>query len=382
MAAAGLCTVPAHASARTSALPVAGRGLRLPAPTGPGTVVTRAFPLVDRARTDPFAPLPRPRELMVQLWFATDRDDSELGTESERGGGGHGGLSAYIPPATAAVLEGEWGVAAGSLARIRTGVPAVRRGGRRPTLILLSHGRGAARSLTTSLAVELASHGHLVAAVDHTYDAAAVHFPDGRLIRGNLPSAPADWDAQDRLETGVRAADLRFVADRLIADRLAPPRVGLLGHSMGGPAAAEAMRQDRRFVAGLDLDGGLFGTTVADTGLDRPFLLLTSSPDHESWARWRAAQHGWGRHLHLAGGGHLSATDLPSYAEAIGLRQVWPDTLWREFMGTIEPDRATEVVRAYTVAFFGRFLAHRPAPLLRGPAARFPEVEFRWSRGR
>ncbi|WP_231408454.1 alpha/beta hydrolase [Streptomyces clavuligerus] len=81
--------------------------------------------------------------------------------------------------------------------------------------------------------------------MDHTHDAAAVRFPDGRLILGNLPSAPDDWDAQDRLETGVRAADLRTVVDALALRRLAPPRIGLLGHSMGGAAAAEAMRQDR-----------------------------------------------------------------------------------------------------------------------------------------
>ncbi|WP_197370578.1 alpha/beta hydrolase, partial [Streptomyces clavuligerus] len=306
--------------------------------------------VVDRSRTDPFAERPGPRELMVQLWFPATGHSAGRGT------------AAYTHLRTAAVLERSWGVQKGSLARIRTGVRTARRPHRRPTLILVSHGRGATRALTTALAAELASHGHLVAAVDHTHDAAAVRFPDGRLILGNLPSAPDDWDAQDRLETGVRAADLRTVVDALALRRLAPPRIGLLGHSMGGAAAAEAMRQDRRFAAGLDLDGGLFGTPVPDTGLDRPFLLLTSSPDHETWARWRASHHGWGRHLHLAGGGHLSATDLAGYAEPLGLRQSWPAPVWQEFFGTLAPDRATEAVRAHTVAFFGRFLAGRPAP--------------------
>ncbi|GAA2248080.1 hypothetical protein GCM10010232_39230 [Streptomyces amakusaensis] len=376
--AATAATLPgtaAHAAAGSAA----GGPLPLPRPTGAHPVGTRSFPATDHARTDPFASRPGPRELMVQLWFPTARHAGQGLPGQGLPGQGRAG---YTDAPTAAVLEAGWGVAAGSLARVRTGVRPVRRVPARPTLILLSHGRGSVRALTTSLAVELASHGHLVAAVDHTHDAAAVHFPDGRLIRGSLPSAPEDWDAQDRIETSVRAADLRFVADELTARRLAPRRVGLLGHSMGGAAAAEAMRQDPRFAAGMDLDGGLFGTAVADRGLDRPFLLLTSSPDHETWARWRAAQQGWGRHLHLAGGGHLSATDLAGYAEAIGLRERWPEPLWGELLGTVAPERATAAVRAFTVAFFGRFLAHRPAPLLRGPSARFPEVEFRWSRGR
>ncbi|GLF93345.1 alpha/beta hydrolase [Streptomyces yaizuensis] len=365
--AAALAALPAaEAVATTGAGP-----LPLPRPTGGHPVGTLSFPVVDHTRTDPFAGRPGPRELMTQLWFPLTGDDRDRGAAAP-----------YTEPPTATVLERSWGAPPGSLARIRTGVRTARRAPRRPTLVMISHGRGATRALTTALAAELASHGHLVAAVDHTHDAAAVHFPDGRLVLGNLPAEPADWDAQDRLETAVRAADLRTVADELTARRLAPARIGLLGHSMGGAAAAEAMRQDRRFAAGLDLDGGLFGTTVPDTGLDRPFLLLTSSPEHETWVRWRAAHRGWGRHLHLLGGGHLSATDLAGYAGPLGLRGSWPDPVWRELFGTLHPDRATAAIRACAVAFFGRFLAGRPAPLLRGPSARFPEVAFHWSRGR
>ncbi|MER6912579.1 alpha/beta hydrolase [Streptomyces sp. NPDC000594] len=355
--------------------------LRLPPPTGGRPVGTRSFPVVDASRTDPFAERPGPRELMVQLWFPLCDGDGGGGDDDRAGYGTTGtGSVPYTDRGTAAVLEDSWAVPRGSLARIRTGVRAARRVPRRPTLILVSHGRGATRWMTTSLATELASHGHLVAAVDHTHDAAAVRFPDGRLILGNLPDAPADWDTQDRLETGVRAADLRSVADTLAARGLVPSRIGILGHSMGGAAAAEAMRQDRRFAAGLDLDGGLFGTTVPDTGLDRPFLLLTSSPEHESWTRWRAAHRGWGRHLLLTGGGHLSATDLTGYAEPLGLRTTWPEPLWREFFGTLPADRATRTVRACAVAFFGRFLAGRPAPLLDRPSPRHPDLAFHWLR--
>ncbi|WP_329013320.1 alpha/beta hydrolase [Streptomyces sp. NBC_00690] len=367
LGAGGAAVAAALPGTAHAAPPLTGSPLPLPRPSGGLAVATRSFPLVDQTRTDPLAPRPGPRELMVQLWFP----NAPTGAPE----------TAYLDPRAAQLLETGWGAPAGALARVRTGASAGRRAPRLPTLILLSHGRGSVRALTTSLAVELASHGHLVAAVDHTHDAAVVAFPDGRLILGGLPANPDDWDAQDRLEIAVRAADLRFVADRLTERHVLPPRIGLLGHSMGGPAAAEAMRQDRRFIAGLNLDGGLFGTTVPDVGLDRPYLLLSSAPDHESWGRWRAAHHGWGRHLHLADGGHLTATDLPSYAEAIGLRTVWPAADWQGAFGTLPPVRASEITRAYAVAFFGRFLARRPAPLLSAPSRRFPEIEFRWSRG-
>ncbi|MEW9512745.1 alpha/beta hydrolase [Streptomyces bacillaris] len=400
-------TPPRPAPSRPAGARSPGRPLAatLPRPTGRHPVATLSVPLTDTTRTDPFAPHPGPRELMVQLWYPATTAPPRPSAP-------------YTDPGTAAALEVAWGMRPGVLAAVtthartgdlsslgartggpgaggpRTGSPGAggpRTGGRPApgtrTAVVLSHGRGASRALTSGLAEELASRGHLVAAVDHTYDAAAVRFPDGRLVRGALPAEPDDWDAQDRLEVAVRAADLRCVADALCRRRrplagVAVRRVGLLGHSLGGAAAAEAMRLDRRFVAGLDLDGGLFGTTVPETGLDRPFLLLTSSPDHPTWARWRAHHRHWGRHLHLAGGGHLTATDVPALAHAAGLRERWPEPLYAEFLGTLAPARAAAVTRAYTTAFFDKFLLGHRRPLLDGPVPRYPEIEFRWTRGR
>ncbi|MFJ9110029.1 alpha/beta hydrolase family protein [Streptomyces sp. NPDC102283] len=349
----------------------------LPRPTGRHSVSTRSLPLTDLGRTDPFDSRPGPRRLMVQLWCPAG---SRAPSPHRRNP-----VAPYTDPGTAAALEGDWGMRPDVLKDVGTHA----RSGGRPTpgtrsAVVLSHGRGASRILTSGLAEELASHGHLVAAVDHTYDAAAVRFPDGRLVLGALPAEPEDWDAQDRLEVAVRAADLRCVADALCR-RTRPlaggavQRIGLLGHSLGGAAAAEAMRTDRRFVAGLDLDGGLFGTTVAVTGLDRPFLLLTSSPDHETWARWRDHHRSWGRHLHLTGGGHLSATDVPALAAAAGLRERWPEPLFSDYLGTIAPHRAATVTRACATAFFDRFLLGLHRPLLDAPTHRYPELRFLWT---
>ncbi|MFF6904764.1 alpha/beta hydrolase family protein [Streptomyces sp. NPDC012389] len=373
-----LPTAPATAAAHPRS-PATAPVAVLPRPTGRHSVSTRSLPLTDFGRTDPFASRPGPRKLMVQLWYPTGSPAPAPHPRNP--------AVPYTDPGTAAALEADWGMRPGVL----KGVGTHARAGGRPapgarSAVVLSHGRGASRILTSGLAEELASHGHLVAAVDHTYDAAAVRFPDGRLVLGALPAEPDDWDAQDRLEVAVRAADLRCVADALGRRRrplagVAVHRIGLLGHSLGGAAAAEAMRTDRRFVAGLDLDGGLFGTTVPETGLDRPFLLLTSSPDHETWANWRAHHRSWGRHLHLAGGGHLSATDVPALADAAGLRERWPEPLFSDYLGTIAPHRAATVTRACTTAFFDRFLLGLHRPLLDAPGHRHPELRFLWTRG-
>ncbi|MCQ6553237.1 alpha/beta hydrolase [Streptomyces sp. C10-9-1] len=365
-------------SGPAAAAAAGGPAVPLPAPTGPLAVGTEALHLVDRRRRDPLVPGDRPRELMVQLWYPARRTRGRA-------------PASYTTPRVAAALESGLPLAPGTLARVR---PHARRGApavpRRLPLVLVGHGRKGGRSNLTALAEELASHGYLVAGVDHTHDAAVVEFPDGRARYSAIPGEPADWAAQERLEVAVRVGDLRCVADELtrrhpgarhplrpLAD---PDRVGVLGHSMGGAAAAEALRVDRRFRAGAALDAGLFGSSVPDRGLDRPFLLLTALEDHETWQRWRQNQRGWARQLRIAGSGHLGYTDLPHFAAAGGLAEHWPPEVYAALLGTLDPARSAVLVRVHVRAFLDRFLRGRPAPLLDTPSPRYPEVEFRWSR--
>ena len=50
------------------------------------------------------------------------------------------------------------------------------------------------------------------------------------------------------------------------------------------------------------------------------------------------------------------------------------------FSGPIGGQRAHDIINAYTLAFFDRHLRERPAPLLDGPASRFPEVRIEMRR--
>jgi predicted dienelactone hydrolase len=342
-------------------------------------VGTTSLHLVDRARRDPFAPTPRPRELMVRLWYPA------LTTAGRP-------RAPYTAPQVAATIEsGFLPLKPGTLAAVRThartDAPA---GPGRLPLLLLGHGRQGHHSDSTFLAEELAAHGWLVAAVDHTYDAGAVLFPDGRLVRSVLPDVPDDWAAQEAKEVAARVADLRFVATELTGRRHTlraglpcpdPERIGVFGHSMGGAAAAATILADRRFAAGISLDGGFFGSRVTSLGLDRPFLLLTALADHETWQQWREHQHAWGRQLRIADSGHLTFTDLPFVAGPGGLDRSLPPELYAELFGGIAAARSAELLRVYVRAFFDRFLAGRPTRLFDGPSPRHPEIGFHWSRG-
>ncbi|MGH7469822.1 MAG: hypothetical protein ACRENP_17880 [Longimicrobiales bacterium] len=162
--------------------------------------------------------------------------------------------------------------------------------------ILFSHGFGVSAAIYSGLHEELASRGYVVAGIEHTFDAGAVQFPDGRLV-----VQKPDIQIDETLRA-VRTADIRFVLDAfgaLAAGRnpdaghrrlpaglgrtLDLKRVGAFGHSLGSPALVAAMERDRRIDVGIVLDGDL-----VTTGLDRPFLMIGNQSqrraDSPEWA--------------------------------------------------------------------------------------------------
>jgi dienelactone hydrolase len=160
-------------------------------------------------------------------------------------------------------------------------------------LVTLSHGLGNLRASYTAFAIDLASHGIVVAAIDHPYGGLAVT-PFGRVLAAGDDST--NWDD---IPTHARrmeewATDIRFVLDWLAG---APPgiagavsrgvdwrRVGAIGHSSGGLAAIQAASRSDRIRVAIDIDGGLVspeGTPLAAfvrEGFTRPTLIVKSHP--------------------------------------------------------------------------------------------------------
>lgn len=387
----GLAGVLGAAPARADAVgaPAAGPAagtpaprLVLPAPTGRFPVGRVDLHLVDHDRTDIWASDPAsPRELMVSLFYPA----------APHGGG----VMPWLPEASGNLLLAANGIPAGAVGlpftHARDTAPYARGAGRAPVLIY-SPGYDEVRAFGTNQAEELASRGYVVASVDHPGDAAVVEFPDGRMYYGVKPG-----EAEVPVE--IRTADVRFVLDRLTdIDRGGNPdaarrrlpaglcgafdlgRVGIFGHSRGGATAASAMFADRRFTAGANLDGAVFGPVVAG-GLDRPQLLLEAA-DHEAmtyddtWQQFWPHLRGWRRMYVLEKSRHLSYTDIQILMPQIAAHLGQPPGSTEPMLGTIRPDRAVAATRAFVTAFFDLHLRGRATRLFDGTSGAYPEMRF------
>ena len=262
-------------------------------------------------------------------------------------------------------------------------------------MVLFSPGSGMDRSSDTALVENLASYGYAVVTIDHTYDAGEVEFPDGHVA---VRATPPDSDQVNTKATAVREADARFVLDQLtalnaghnpdvdhhslpcgLAGDLNLAAVGMFGFSIGGAATANAMHDDPRIKAGIDLDGTVWGP-VAATGLDRPFMLMSSQDNGRNvdptWKELWKTLRGWRLDLRLAGAEHLAFSDgAVLYPQAMPVLGLTTGQL-AQLVGTIGGYRAIAVESAYVRAFFDRWLRHHDSRLLAGPSPRYPEIEF------
>ena len=341
--------------------------LRLREPSGPFHLGRTAIHLVDHSRTDPYAPTPRPREVMARVWYPART--------------GHGRPRArYLTPAEAAVFEADAGIPAGRVAALRLhahrDAPAHPRPGGFP-VIMFSPGLGLIGSSATTVVSDLASHGYVVVTLDHPYDSLVVEFPNGRLVHRTIPE-----DGDPTVKSGyvaTRAADARFVLNQL-PHHLGPvadfDRVAMFGHSIGGATTAQVLGDDARFQAGIDLDGSIY-EPASSRPLQRPFLLVGGDYHHRgndlTWAQFWAGLTGWRRDLGITGMGHLDFTDYRPFLDQVGGVAGFPP----ELFGPLDGARALEATCAYVRALFDLHVKGHPGPLLRGPSPRFPEVIIR-----
>jgi len=345
----------------------------LPRPTGPHTIGTTSLHLTDDSRPDPWASGVEARELMVSLWYPTA---SPNGRQAQ-----------YMTPTESELLLEEGGITdvpLDVLSTVRTNAFADARPAghvRGLPLFVLSPGFSKPRATLTSLAEDLASHGYVVAAIDHTYESVATTFPDGRVTTCAACEVPHDEAFWNQLVTG-RAADVSFVLDELTgadarwngARLIDPSRISMAGHSVGGASAVTSMLADSRVRAGIDIDGTT-QVPIPDTGLSRPFLFLGRQAQYSpgggdgpvaTWERDWKRLTGWKRWLVVEGAEHASFTDVGLLAEQLGI----------DIGAELPATRASEIVRRYSRAFLDLHLRHRPQPLLNKPSKSYPQVMF------
>ncbi|MDA8368321.1 MAG: alpha/beta hydrolase [Nocardiopsaceae bacterium] len=405
---AASCALPSAVAAVTGPDPIR---LFPPEPTGPYDVGRVELHLADQGRGHPWVEGSEQRDLMVTLWYPAE--------------GGGGEQARYVPDAVADIFAGELEQAGlardavdfpGSHANATVGADVAADAGELPVL-LYSHGFNQTRHQATAQVEELASQGYAVVAMDHPYEASAVEFPDGRVVRNSIPGG-MDQTETYREAIATRVADTGFVLDAMaeVADGSTPDvggrplpeglgaaldlsAVGMFGHSAGGLTAAEAMLGDDRIDAGINLDGSI-AYHVGDEewaestvrGADRPFMIVGgglsggaervphTSEHSPDWQRFRAASTGPLLELYLAKAQHMSFIDTQWQIPQIdaGARPdnpAWADMV-ADSVGTIDPDRSVAAQRAYLTAFFDAYMRGAERPLLDGPSPEHPDVAF------
>lgn len=152
-------------------------------------------------------------------------------------------------------------------------------------LVVYSHPSGSHRRVATFLCTHLASHGYVVAALDHAERVAPGlarregEEADERRARIDAIIASRVPDVRLLLDTVLRRSDLGVPVD--------PARVGIAGHSFGGWTALAAANADRRITSVVAMapggasnpKPGILPLVLAFERRDLPILYLAAEND-------------------------------------------------------------------------------------------------------
>jgi predicted dienelactone hydrolase len=360
---------------------------RLPRPTGPYAVGTRTLDYSDPARTDPHDPNHGPRRLVVQFWYPTM---AVTGTHAPyRRWEETTALSSYMAFLPTSALQ-------------NAPIPAHADG---YPLLLFHPAWSGLRTQNTAEAMDLASHGYIVAALDHPYNSMLMAVDGDRIIRAAKTPAIDDFtsltvaqqNARGLAEAHLQAADDTYLLDQLARDNQDPGswlyrsmdmhHIGALGHSFGGTVAVEAAIEDPRIGCALNMDGWIFGD-FRGQGFNKPLFILyepweLASPaalrsmdtadrryaemNALDFSRVMASFNKYGGYMvYLDGARHDSFTDRVFYSPVRKLADG----------GSAPALQLYHTVLAYTRAFFDHSLKGTPEALLQADAAPLPGCRF------
>lgn len=357
---------------------------RLPEPTGPYKVGTHIRHLIDNRRRDAFADDPSsPRELMIQVWYPVDQL-------------AEGPVASYRDKRITSVKDARFAfVETHSILGAR-----LSRSQDRYPVIVYEHSWEGLRTENTAQVEELASRGYVVVGIDHPHSSRITVFPDGRVVYRKFVGEE-DYSSQEAFESfkrtadqqvELRAGDVSFVLDELsrlnesdpqdvLTSRLDLDRVGVFGFSLGGTTATEVCRLDRRFVAGLNMDGIIAGISSAGSSPAAFFYMSSDDAPAGEYAagldagRRRQIEFGLqqdarirrfvsesgGYWMMVRGAKHASFSDAP-YSSPL---EAWG-----------HPSRIGWILSRYIGAFFDKYLKGIDHSLLDGPSPDMPEVRF------
>ncbi|MHC1769443.1 MAG: alpha/beta hydrolase family protein [Verrucomicrobiia bacterium] len=228
-------------------------------------------------------------------------------------------------------------------------------------VIIYSHGLGdqqgrSVRTENTEKVLQLASHGYIVLALEHT-DAYATVLPPGNLIVGR--NAWSFNFLKDRLK------DVTFLLDHLgelnasdsvFQGRLDLDRLGIMGWSWGGGTSAEALHLEERLKAAVLLDGYFDSTaSVLKSGLVKPFMAMMNPS-------------GSGDNATLF---NKTAKDAYQLTIRGSTHEMFTDNAWIVTPTAVSRAQAMD---ACMLSFFDKHLRGQDDGLLQNPTSTLPDV--------
>ena len=365
-----------------------GMRTELPAVTGQYPVGRQSFHWKDLSRKEGLTDDPGDyRELMVHVWYPAEPLPNTV-------------VSPYVP--SLRLLKDRLDNSLYTiLASVRAHTIADAKlltGRQRYPVLIFSHGNGMSSFLYSALIEDLASHGYIVATIDHPYEALFTVFPDGRIVpyledkrpASDGPSSQEDLMRYLRERIQNRAADIVFVIDKLVelnankteqfAGRLDLASVGVLGHSNGGTAAAQACHMDKRIKACVNLDGramaGPFYPNANGRGPEQPFMYLAKplrdlTEKELADQKMTRKQFEQERAKAMTRENELMAS-VTSGSYRVIIKSAAHESFSDEplvFPGTksvAEIQKTLRLVREYTLAFFDKYLRDKKPAIIDG----------------
>ena len=257
-------------------------------------------------------------------------------------------------------------------------------------LVIFSHGAFGYYQSNASTYMELASHGYVVASLDHPYHSFFTYDTDGKLVTvdpGFLQTAMYIGGNDNQMSEEevyevtsewmeLREADMNFVIDELEnglfeqewGRLMDTSRIGLMGHSLGGATAVTVGRR-ADISAVIDIDGSMLGEqTGVSNGIPEvngeryttPILAIDNDEHHQS--RIEASESGYvysnnvildnadeGFSTYFRGAAHMDLTDLPLFSPFLS-------GMLNTSESTVDHEECTDTLNRIVLDFFNCYL--------------------------
>ena len=261
-------------------------------------------------------------------------------------------------------------------------------------VVLYSPGWRSHRRDNTDKVEDLASWGYVVVGLDSFTTAVSV-FPNGTVVYGQT----VDMGVNGAVAAGIqlRLLDEQFVLDELerlnandpqLGGRLDLDKIGAFGWSAGGMTALELCFHDPRCKAGAGLDSGSDDTNLLTQPLTQPLSVpwlsfrsgLGPDPDPGEGTPDGHPDNRLGIYceqvtnvywVKLVSTCHGNFGDMGLIVDSASLEGVWGLPMSGQLL---PPARVSQIVRAYLLSFFNKFLIGEDDHLLDGPSPAYPEV--------